>query len=177
MLTQALESAPTRHATRLLLGEFYAISGRTSEAAELWNSIELIDGQIEGRLWWYQQRADPKGSRRHPAGLSSFTSAEIIGNMKDMQNWWLIALSIFAGVMGQVTIKLGVTNPPSFTIPGTSLLPSILHSPLTILGLALYGVGAISWIAVLKRLDLSFAYPFLALNFVLDCACLWDISG
>ncbi len=84
-----------------------------------------------------------------------------------MQNWWLIALSIFAGVTGQVTIKLGVMNPPSFTLPGTSLLPSMLHSPLTLLGLALYGIGAISWIAVLKRLDLSLAYPFLALNFVL----------
>jgi drug/metabolite transporter (DMT)-like permease len=35
------------------------------------------------------------------------------------------------------------------------------------LGLVLYGVGALAWIAVLARIDLSIAYPFLALNFVL----------
>ena len=34
-------------------------------------------------------------------------------------------------------------------------------------GLFLYALGAIAWIAVLRRMDLSYAYPFLALNFVL----------
>jgi drug/metabolite transporter (DMT)-like permease len=34
-------------------------------------------------------------------------------------------------------------------------------------GLLLYGVGALSWIMVLSRMNLSYAYPFLALNFVL----------
>jgi drug/metabolite transporter (DMT)-like permease len=35
------------------------------------------------------------------------------------------------------------------------------------LGLVLYGLGALAWIAVLARMDLSIAYPFLALNFIL----------
>jgi drug/metabolite transporter (DMT)-like permease len=34
-------------------------------------------------------------------------------------------------------------------------------------GLLLYALGALAWIAVLRRMDLSYAYPFLALNFVL----------
>ena len=32
---------------------------------------------------------------------------------------------------------------------------------------SLYALGALAWIAVLGKLDLSYAYPFLALNFVL----------
>ena len=35
------------------------------------------------------------------------------------------------------------------------------------LGFAMYGLSAVSWLIVLSRLDLSTAYPFLALNFVL----------
>ncbi len=58
MLTQALQVAPTRYATRLLLGELYAITGRTAESAELWQTIALLDGQIDGRLWWYAQLDD-----------------------------------------------------------------------------------------------------------------------
>jgi drug/metabolite transporter (DMT)-like permease len=48
-----------------------------------------------------------------------------------------------------------------------SLILLILRSPLVLLGLGLYGIGALAWIVVLSRLDLSLAYPFLALNFVL----------
>ena len=74
-------------------------------------------------------------------------------------NWMLIAISICAGVSGQVSIKWGVTHVPPFRLPFSSILPAMFQS--------LYGIGAISWISVLKRMDLSYAYPFFALNFVL----------
>ncbi|MDW8316998.1 MAG: EamA family transporter [Anaerolineae bacterium] len=81
----------------------------------------------------------------------------------------LIAISILAGVAGQTVIKLGISRPGKGERVSTplSLIRMILTSPLVLLGLALYGVGALAWIAVLSRLDLSVAYPFLALNFVL----------
>ncbi|MFN8445505.1 MAG: EamA family transporter [Caldilineaceae bacterium] len=82
-------------------------------------------------------------------------------------NWLLIVVSVVAGVGGQVSIKWGVTHAAPFKLPFMVVLPTMFQSPLTLLGLALYGLGAISWIAVLKRMDLSYAYPFLALNFVL----------
>jgi multidrug transporter EmrE-like cation transporter len=88
---------------------------------------------------------------------------------KMMQYWWLILLSILAGVAGQTVIKMGVSQPGA-SEAATGLLPLlnvILRSPLVMLGLLLYGIGALSWIAVLSRLDLSTAYPFLALNFIL----------
>ncbi|MCB0082898.1 MAG: hypothetical protein KDE47_18290 [Caldilineaceae bacterium] len=83
--------------------------------------------------------------------------------------WWLIALSISTGVAGQTVIKLGVSQPPATTNSSgiLSVIELILGSPWVLLGLMLYGVGAVAWIAVLSRLDLSLAYPLLALNFVL----------
>jgi len=86
-----------------------------------------------------------------------------------MSYWWLIALSISTGVAGQTAIKLGVSQPQAVGNTSTlfSLVTLILGSPWVLLGLTLYGIGAVAWIAVLARLDLSLAYPLLALNFVL----------
>lgn len=86
-----------------------------------------------------------------------------------LQSWWLIALSITSGVAGQTAIKIGVTQPGSSAASSgiLSLVRMIIGSPLVLVGLLLYGVGALAWIAVLSRMDLSYAYPFLALNFVL----------
>ena len=86
-----------------------------------------------------------------------------------MTYWWLIALSISTGVAGQTAIKLGVSQPSTEGTASSlfALVNLILTSPWVLLGLTLYGIGAVAWIAVLARLDLSLAYPLLALNFVL----------
>lgn len=86
-----------------------------------------------------------------------------------LQYWWLILLSIVCGVAGQTVIKIGVSQPgASDAATGlVSLVGMIVRSPMVMLGLVLYGLGALAWIAVLSRVDLSVAYPFLALNFVL----------
>lgn len=86
-----------------------------------------------------------------------------------MQDYLLIALSVIAGVAGQTTIKLGVNQPAAEKAASgvMALVGLIFHSPLVLIGLVLYGVGALSWIAVLSRFEISYAYPFLALNFVL----------
>lgn len=84
-------------------------------------------------------------------------------------SWWLIAISISSGVFGQTLIKLGVDRPGAESdVSGLfSVILLILRSPFVFGGLVLYGIGALAWIAVLDRLDLSYAYPFLALNFIL----------
>jgi multidrug transporter EmrE-like cation transporter len=82
--------------------------------------------------------------------------------------WWLILLSVTASVAGQTVIKLGTGQPGQARADGLlSLVITILQSPLILLGLVFYAVGALAWIAVLQRMDLGYAYPFLALNFVL----------
>ena len=86
-----------------------------------------------------------------------------------MEYWWLILLSVTAGVAGQTAIKLGVSQPGASDAAANfgSLLGMIFGSPFVLLGLFLYAMGALAWIAVLAHMDLSLAYPFLALNFVL----------
>ena len=91
----------------------------------------------------------------------------------------LIGLSIVTGVAGQTAIKKGVSQ--SGTADGADglmgLVKMIVGSPLVLLGLFFYGLGALAWIAALTRLDLSVAYPFLALNFVLVALSSWLILG
>lgn len=85
------------------------------------------------------------------------------------QSWWLILASVASGVAGQTLLKLGLSRAGGDGSSDTlfSLIGLILRSPMVIGGLVLYGLGALAWIAVLRRMDLSYAYPFLALNFVL----------
>jgi drug/metabolite transporter (DMT)-like permease len=82
----------------------------------------------------------------------------------------LILLSVGSGVAGQLALKMGVTRVGAAAVESAgpiATLTTAFRSPLVWLGLALYGLGALAWILVLTRLDLSLAYPFLALNFVL----------
>ena len=83
--------------------------------------------------------------------------------------WWLILFSVTTGVAGQTVMKMGVSGPGAAEASTNivSLVLLILRSPLVLSGLFLYAMGALAWISVLSRLDLSLAYPFLALNFVL----------
>ncbi len=87
------------------------------------------------------------------------------------QAWWMILVSVTSGVAGQTCLKLGLTRAAADGSGGgeglISLLKLIVTTPLVVVGLLLYAVGAVAWIAVLRRMDLSYAYPFLALNFVL----------
>ena len=86
-----------------------------------------------------------------------------------MDYWWLILVSVTSGVAGQTALKLGLSQPGAAEGVNSlaSLITTIFTSPLVLLGLGLYALGALAWIAVLSRMDLSLAYPFLALNFVL----------
>ena len=111
-----------------------------------------------------------KSDRKDSDFLDNFSTEKFIVMEKQlMQYSWLIALSITSGVAGQTMIKLGVTRPGavSSTDNLVGLVLMIFQSPFILGGLVLYGVGALAWIAVLARMDLSYAYPFLALNFIL----------
>lgn len=95
------------------------------------------------------------------------------------QSWWLILTSVASGVAGQTLLKTGLTRAGGDSSSDTllSLLLLILRSPMVLAGLALYGLGAVAWIAVLRRMDLGYAYPFLALNFVLIALVSYWVLG
>jgi multidrug transporter EmrE-like cation transporter len=59
---------------------------------------------------------------------------------------------------------------------GNRLLALILQ-PYVVAGLSLYGLGAVIWLFALARVDLSFAYPFVGLGFVLTMVLSYYLLG
>jgi multidrug transporter EmrE-like cation transporter len=82
----------------------------------------------------------------------------------------LLALSApVIGTAGQLLLKkvmTGVGAIGSGQFDGRTL-NIILTNPLFYLAVLLYGMGFIIWLVVLSRLQLSYAYPILALSFFL----------
>jgi multidrug transporter EmrE-like cation transporter len=77
-----------------------------------------------------------------------------------------IALAVAAQLllktgMNQLNATAGQTNGP------VAYVLSLVRTPQIVIGFACYGLGAVFWLAVLSRVDLSFAYPMLALMYVL----------
>lgn len=83
----------------------------------------------------------------------------------------LILSSIFCGIIGQFSLKLGAAKLALPAMAGPAWVPqfvlNVLLNPMIFLGLFMYTVGAFLWILVLRRTDLSLAYQFLSLKFVI----------
>ena len=63
-LEKALAGAPWQRATRQLLGESYAIGGDVERAASLWQTIDVSQGQLAARQWWYGHIGEDLQARR-----------------------------------------------------------------------------------------------------------------
>jgi len=93
----------------------------------------------------------------------------------------LVMISSLLGVVGQISLKMGMERLGSLDLSGPANITQtafyVFTAPLVLLGLGFYGLGAVVWLAVLSRLDVSLAYPLLALNFVLVPLLAWLILG
>ncbi len=98
-----------------------------------------------------------------------------------MKSLLLILLSVVMGVSGQLCLKMGMGQVRLTGGEGLAgLLPVALRvftTPLIVAGLTFYAVGSVFWLAVLSRLDLSLAYPMLALTYVLVPLTAWLVLG
>jgi len=87
-----------------------------------------------------------------------------------------ILTSVVCGAIGQVLLKKGMATMGPVTI-AVSRLPAILlgiaTNPFVVVGLLIYVSGTLFWLAALSRVDLSFAYPFASLSYVLMLAAAW----
>ena len=84
---------------------------------------------------------------------------------------WLVLAAVIIAVAGQLSLKVGMDQVgkiggESLSHP-TQTLVRVFSTPLVLMGLSLYVVAALAWLIVLSRLDLSYAYPMLALMYVL----------
>lgn len=80
----------------------------------------------------------------------------------------LVFASVSLSAVAQTAFKIGVGR--AQTTIDTALwfkAMALVFSPMVLLGLALYGVGTVLWLFALRQLDLSLAYPFVAMSFVM----------
>jgi drug/metabolite transporter (DMT)-like permease len=82
----------------------------------------------------------------------------------------LILLSVALAAVAQLTLKHGmnqvVDSSGELALDAASIR-AVVSTPAVWLGLALFGLSAVVWLAVLSRATLSFAYPFASLTYVL----------
>ena len=94
---------------------------------------------------------------------------------------WLILLAVVCGVLGQLTLKIGMTGVGA--IGGEALAQPVqvvlrvLTHPFVVVGLGLYVLGAVAWLTVLSRVPLSLAYPMLALGYAITPTLAWLVLG
>ncbi|MCC6177935.1 MAG: EamA family transporter [Chloroflexi bacterium] len=84
------------------------------------------------------------------------------------------------GVAGQLILKRALLATGPLAIEPSSMLPVLLGlavNPLIVLGLGVTLSGTFFWLIALSRVDLSFAYPFASLNYVLVLGASWLILG
>jgi drug/metabolite transporter (DMT)-like permease len=79
----------------------------------------------------------------------------------------LLLISIFAGVCGQFFLKLGALKLGKVEVGNTlNHILSIVTTSELLVGLACYGIGAIVYILVLTRVNLSVAAPAISLSYI-----------
>ncbi len=87
-----------------------------------------------------------------------------------------ILVSVVAGAAGQIMLKKGMSSTGGITLTLTQLpetLWRMITNPWVFVGLIVYVGGTVFWLAALSRVDLSYAYPFASLSYVVMLAASW----
>lgn len=87
-----------------------------------------------------------------------------------MQYIPLILLVVSTNALSQILLKQGMTKIGSFDFAGSSvatIVPAILLNPYVVGGLLVMVMSMGLHLMVLSRVQLSFAYPFLSISYVL----------
>ena len=91
-----------------------------------------------------------------------------------MTSWPVFAMIVFSvgcSAAAQILLKYGMAHPAmqqALNGGDAWLIARSIVTDVPILGgFLLYGLGAVIWLFVLARLDVSIAYPFVALGFLM----------
>lgn len=91
-----------------------------------------------------------------------------------------ILISVLAGALGQVLLKKGMGSIGPLTLGAHDLFGTLLRmgtNPFVLGGLMIYVCSTVFWLAALSRVDLSFAYPFVSLSYILMLVASWQLFG
>ncbi len=91
-----------------------------------------------------------------------------------------ILLSVCLGVAGQLLLKTGVARLGALALTDSGVVRvamRIASNAWIWAGLALYGVSVLLWLVALSAVELSYAYPFISLSYVLIVLASWLLFG
>ena len=87
-----------------------------------------------------------------------------------LRSMLLLLTSVALGVGGQLAIKAGVGRAGDLqgllAVSAAKFFLTVVKNPLILIGIGLYAVSMVLWLLVLSRVDLSLAYPMIALGYV-----------
>lgn len=89
-----------------------------------------------------------------------------------------ILISVFSGATGQILLKKGMSSMGPLTLSMEQLFNILWRvgtNPYVVIGLAIYVAGTVFWLAALSRVDLSYAYPFASLSYVVMLTASWQL--
>jgi drug/metabolite transporter (DMT)-like permease len=92
----------------------------------------------------------------------------------------LILLDVALNVVGQLSLKFGMSKMGNFSISLPTLLSVFSRAalnPFIILGVFCYGMGFLVWLIVLAKADVSYAYPMISLGYVFTAVLAWLLLG
>ncbi len=102
---------------------------------------------------------------------------EFTGKVTGMQTAILyILISVLFSTVGQLLLKGGMNSMGEVTLSFGQFFQTLwrmIINPGVFFGLLIYGVGTIFWLAALSRAELSYAYPFASLSYVIMLAASW----
>jgi multidrug transporter EmrE-like cation transporter len=91
-----------------------------------------------------------------------------------------ILVAVVGSAAGQLLLKKGMSTMGPLTI-SASQIPSMLWrlgtNPYVVVGLLIYVCGTVFWLAALSRVDLTFAYPFASLSYIVMIVGGWQLFG
>ncbi len=92
-----------------------------------------------------------------------------------------IAISVTLLVVAQLSLKAGMNQIGPIDIGNTSmvfgLIGKVFQTPLVLAGVILYVLSSFFWLIALSQVELSFAYPFVGLAYVLVALFSWIFLG
>lgn len=81
----------------------------------------------------------------------------------------LILTSVLLGVFGQISLKHGMNNLGSLEIKDifSRKLLSVILEKFVFVGIVFYLIATLIWLVILSKVELSTAYPMLAIGYVI----------
>jgi drug/metabolite transporter (DMT)-like permease len=89
-----------------------------------------------------------------------------------------ILISVLVSAVGQLLLKKGMNSMGPVSLSLNQLLPILRQmatNPNVFIGLGIYLIGTVFWLAALSRVDLSYAYPFASLSYVIMLVASWQM--